>query len=171
MPSANLAEWHGCETTLYCFGDGTGTACPCGNNSPAGNHEGCLNSLGIGGKISAVGEASVAHDSLVLLGTQMTNAPALYFEGTMQLNGGAGAMFGDGLRCVGGTIVRLGIEANSSGSSHYPSAGDASVSVRGLVPPAGGTFTYQCWYRNADPAFCTAATFNLTNGVQVAWTP
>jgi hypothetical protein len=30
---------------------------------------------------------------------------------------------------------------------------------------------YQCWYRNADPVFCTVATFNLTNAVQVTWTP
>jgi hypothetical protein len=31
--------------------------------------------------------------------------------------------------------------------------------------------TYQCWYRNADPLFCTASTFNLTNGVEVTWIP
>jgi len=30
---------------------------------------------------------------------------------------------------------------------------------------------YQVWYRNAAPAFCTSATFNLSNGWQVHWLP
>jgi hypothetical protein len=29
---------------------------------------------------------------------------------------------------------------------------------------------YQVWYRNAS-AFCTPATFNLTNGLRVTWVP
>ena len=32
------------------------------------------------------------------------------------------------------------------------------VSQRGLVPAGGGIRTYQCWYRNANPTFCTPAT-------------
>jgi hypothetical protein len=35
---------------------------------------------------------------------------------------------------------------------------------------APGVRTYQAWYRNAA-AFCTASTFNLTNGVQLTWGP
>jgi hypothetical protein len=42
--------------------------------------------------------------------------------------------------------------------------------VRGLIPLAGGTREYQCWYRNAA-AFCTASTFNLTNGLEILWQP
>jgi hypothetical protein len=42
--------------------------------------------------------------------------------------------------------------------------------VRGSVPAGGGVRTYQAWYRNAA-AFCSAATFNLTNAVEVTWTP
>jgi hypothetical protein len=34
----------------------------------------------------------------------------------------------------------------------------------------GDVRTYQCWYRNAA-VFCTASTFNLTNGGQVTWIP
>jgi hypothetical protein len=41
--------------------------------------------------------------------------------------------------------------------------------VRGLVA-APGTRTYQVWYRNAA-AFCTSSTFNLSNGLQIAWGP
>jgi hypothetical protein len=35
---------------------------------------------------------------------------------------------------------------------------------------AGSTFEYQIWYRNAG-AFCSASTFNLSNGYSVTWTP
>jgi hypothetical protein len=78
-----------------------------------------------------------------------------------------GAVFGDGLRCAGGTAVRLKTTTNVGGGSQYPQAGDPSVSTKGAVT-APGTRTYQVWYRNSA-AFCTPSTFNLTNGVEVAW--
>jgi hypothetical protein len=99
----------------------------------------------------------------------MPNSSALYFQGTAQQGGGLGVAFGDGLRCAGGTIVRLGTKSNVGGASTYPTGGDPSVSVRGLVT-AGNVRNYQVWYRNAA-AFCTSSTFNLTNGVSVLWMP
>jgi hypothetical protein len=155
--------------TPYCLGDGSGTACPCGNNSPVGAMVGCLSSLGIGGKLGATGTASIATDTLTLLGSQMPNGPVLYFQGTTQTNGGLGTVFGDGLRCASGTIIRMKTTANVAGASQFPAAGDPSVSVRGLVTMPG-IRTYQAWYRNAAD-FCTPATFNLTNGVQLNWVP
>jgi hypothetical protein len=76
-------------------------------------------------------------------------------------------VFGDGLRCAGGAVARIGTKSNTGGASQYPGAGDAPVSVRGMVT-APGTRIYQTWYRNAA-VFCTAATFNLTNGVSITW--
>jgi hypothetical protein len=112
--------------------------------------------------------ASLGNDTCVLAGTGMPNSAALYFQGTDRLNNGAGVVFGDGLRCVGGTIVRLATKQNGAGFSQYPSAGDPPISVRGgIVTP--GMRRYQVWYRNANPAFCTAATYNLTNAVEVTW--
>ncbi len=153
--------------TAVCAGDGSGTACPCGNNSPAGSGAGCLSSLGMGGRLHAVGAASISADTLVLHGAQMPNAPCLYFQGTTQLVGGAGVTFGDGLRCAGGSIVRLGTKTNAAGASQYPDTGDPSLSVRGQVLSPGSR-VYQSWYRNAA-AFCQPATFNLTNGVAITW--
>jgi hypothetical protein len=156
----------GSGPVTFCSGDGTATACPCGNAGGAGR--GCANSVNASGaRIAAQGSASVANDTLVLAGDGMPNSSALYFQGTGQQGGGAGAVFGDGLRCAGGSITRLGTKQNASGASAYPSAGDPSVSVRGNCA-AGDVRTYQIWYRNAA-AFCTAATFNLSNGVQVTW--
>jgi hypothetical protein len=154
---------------LFCAGDGSGAACPCGNNSPQGQGSGCLNSLGTGALLSATGVASVASDTVVLSGTGMPNSSALYFRGTSQLSGGNGIVFGDGLRCVGGTIVRLGVKLNAGGASQYPTTGDASVSVRGGVAP-GDIRQYQVWYRNAAP-FCMGSTFNMSNGIEITWGP
>ncbi|MEY4774932.1 MAG: hypothetical protein RIT40_1967 [Planctomycetota bacterium] len=157
------------QITGFCFGDGSGSACPCGNASAVGSGEGCLNSLGAGGKLLGSGVPSLSADTVLLAGTNMPNSSALYFQGTTQQLGGAGAVFGDGLRCAGGSVVRLGTRTNAAGASGYPNAGEASVSVRGLVTTPG-TRTYQVWYRNSA-VFCTASTFNLTNGVEITWNP
>ena len=151
--------------TAYCFGDGTAAvACPCGNAGAAGN--GCASSINANGaNLNGAGNASISADSLVLTGSGMPNSNALYFQGTTQI----AAAFGDGLRCAGGTIIRLGTKLNAAGVSSYPAAGDLSVSVRGNVV-APGVRNYQAWYRNAA-AFCTPSTFNLTNGYSVTWTP
>jgi hypothetical protein len=154
--------------TTYCFGDGTGTACPCGNPGSAGN--GCASSVSAGGAhLGASGTASISGDTFVLTGTLMPNSSALYFQGTVQTAAGAGTAFGDGLRCASGSIIRLGTKVNAGGTSSYPSAGDALISVKG-ANSAGAVRDYQCWYRNAA-AFCTSATFNLTNGLEVTWAP
>jgi hypothetical protein len=42
--------------------------------------------------------------------------------------------------------------------------------VQGQVVATGSRY-YQAWFRNADPTFCTSATFNLTNGREVVWAP
>jgi hypothetical protein len=153
--------------TGFCFGDGTGTACPCANNGAVGN--GCASSVNAnGGNLAATGNPSLASDTVVLAGTGMTNTNCLYFQGTAQVSAGAGSAFGDGKRCAGGQIVRLKTIVNVNGNSQYPETGDPPVSVRGLVT-AVGTRTYQVWYRNAA-AFCTPDTFNLTNGFEIIWT-
>jgi len=128
-----------------------------------------LSSLGSGATIVATGNPSLTADSVLLTGSGMPNSSALYFQGSTRQNSGLGNVFGDGLRCAGGAIIRLATKTNIGGSSAYPGGGDPSVSVRGSVS-APGTRTYQVWYRNAA-AFCTASTFNLSNGVELTWAP
>jgi hypothetical protein len=157
------------SATAYCFGDGSGTACPCGNSSLVGDNEGCASSLGTGGKLVGSGGPSVSNDTFHLTGSRMPNSSVLYFQGTTQVASGAGGAFGDGLRCAGGTVVRLGSKTNASGGSVFPSGADPLISVKGVVS-AGATRDYQAWYRNSA-SFCTPSTFNLTNGVQAVWQP
>jgi len=168
-PAGGIAVWRGCRAsaTTYCLGDGSATACPCGNSSALGAGEGCAHSLGTGGGLDVTGAASVSGDSLVLRGSRMPSSTAVYIQGTTQLAGGAGVVFGDGLRCVGGSVIRLGTTVNVGGASRYPTPPQLPVSVRGVVP-AGSTRHYQAWFRNAA-AFCQLETFNLTSGASVVW--
>lgn len=154
--------------SAFCIGDGTTLPCPCGNDSPVGSSSGCLNSSGVGGHLSATGTASVASDSAKLWASGMTGASCVFFQGSAQ---GAPVVVDDGIGCVAGSIVRLGTKALSAGASTYPQAGDATISLRGAIPAAGGTYYYQCFYRNASASFCPPATSNRTNGVAVSWTP
>jgi len=152
----------------YCAGDGFSTPCPCGNSSTLFGDEGCLSSIGMGGKLVATGTARYGADTLVLSGTQMPNGPCLYFQGTTQLAGGQGVTFGDGLRCVGGTVIRLAIKTNVAGASQFPAGGDPSISTAGLVNTPGSQRNYQIWYRDSA-SFCSASTFNLTGAIAVTW--
>lgn len=155
-----------CVCTPFCAGDGSGAACPCGNNGLAGR--GCANSVDpSGARLVASGNAGLSNDTLVLAGDGMPNTSALYFQGTSGEGAGGGVPFGDGKRCAGGAVVRLGTKLNSGGASQYPSVGDPSVSVRGLIG-VPGVRTYQIWYRNAA-AYCTPSTFNLSNGFHIVW--
>jgi len=152
-----------------CFGDGSGTPCPCGNTSWSGARLGCKNSSGVGGSLTASGIASLAHDELTLHGNGMPNGSALYIQGAQLHAGGAGVVFGDGLQCVSTNVVRLGSKMNVIGSSQYPTANELPVSVRGGAT-AGSTLHYQIWYRDGS-SYCMGSTWNLTNVLSVAWAP
>ncbi len=152
----------------FCAGDGTGTACPCGNPGAPGN--GCASSVSpAGARLSASGLASLSADAVVLNSSGTPNAALLFYQGTQQAAGGAGIVFGDGLRCAVGSVRRLRTVQASGGQASIPGASDPTLSSMGLVT-APGVRDYQVWYRNAA-AFCTSATFNLTNGLEITWNP
>jgi hypothetical protein len=160
----------GSPGVAFCSGDGTATACPCGNAGGAGR--GCASSVDPSGSLlSATGFPSIGSDTSRLHSSGTPDSSLLFYQGTQQLLGGAGAVFGDGVRCVGGPIRRLKIADAVSGDASIPvaSAGDPVLSVMGGIT-APGTATYQVWYRNAAP-FCTPQTFNLSNGLEITWLP
>lgn len=160
----------GSGQAAFCVaGAGSTAACPCGNTPAPGAGGGCLNSLGVPARLTGTGTPSLANDTVVLAGTQMPAfSSVLYFQGTLRHNVGNGSGFGDGIRCAGGGVTRLGTALNApSGASQYPSGIQPSVSVRGGVTQPG-TRTYQAWYRNIAP-FCTAAAFNTSNGWEIYW--
>jgi hypothetical protein len=153
----------------FCYGDGTLTACPCGNDSAIAQAAGCANSFGFGASLAGGGNPSLAADALVLNAQGASGSSLLIAQGTAFHANGAGMPLGDGLRCIGGSIVRIATRPLAGGALQYPQAGDIPISVRGGVVSAG-TRTYQGFFRNAA-AFCTPSTQNSTNGVIVHWTP
>jgi hypothetical protein len=159
-----------CENyETFCFGDGYGAPCPCGNKGAPGR--GCANSANVeGAQLKGSGVADVSSDTFVLTASGMpATSTALFVQFESVLDGGLGAPLGDGLLCLSGTLIRLGTRAATAGVATYPSLGSPTVSVRGMVPP-GSVRYYQAHYRNAA-AFCTASTFNLTNAMRVNWIP
>ena len=158
--------------SAFCFGDGsTATACPCANPGSAGH--GCANSQDAGGALlEATGWSQVdpntGTDTVVLHGSHMTaTSTAIYLKGSS--SNPTGVLFGDGVRCTAGSLIRLRVKINVGGASRFPESGDPSLSVAGGTPPGSGlTATYQTYYR--DPAsYCTALTYNITNVVSLDW--
>jgi len=161
-------------TAPICFGDpGSGTPCPCGNeNDGSVPGSGCANgSYASGAHLTSSGTPSVSNDTLILSTTGMhPSNSGLYFQGNNTVNNGSGLPFGDGLRCVGGAVIRLQVRfADGIGSSST----NIAIAAKGGVSP-GDTKRYQCWYRDnsgAQPCGVGVNDFNLSNGYQVTWVP
>lgn len=150
----------------YCLGDGSGASCPCGNTGGTGS--GCRNSVFSGGATLAVsGSPSVsAHDLQLDVFGSTPGQPGLFFQGSSPIASGQGLPFGDGLRCVGGNVLRLQVSfANAFGDSQT----SADLVVLGGAQ-VGATNYYQWWYR--DPAGSPCGTgFNLSQAFELIWEP
>lgn len=148
----------------YCFGDGSGNACRCGNLGAPG--AGCANSSGQGTVLTATGSIEVSEDELTFTASGLPpNKVALLFEGSATAGGGSGVLLGDGLRCVGGATTRITFK--SSGPLGFAQFGP------GLAGPGnwlgGQTWNFQVWYR--DPTGPCGVGTNLSNGYRVTFIP
>jgi hypothetical protein len=155
-----------CERTFSRYCTCTAAVAPCGNSSAT---TGCQNSTGAGGSADGMGTTSLVTDDLqVVVGGLPPNSSHLLFSGPNQTQ----ITFGDGVRCIGSPVYRLGIQtASGAGTSNFgPGIAATLCSSFSQCLMAGSTFNFQVWYRNAAP-FCTASTFNLTNGLAVTYTP
>jgi Tol biopolymer transport system component len=161
----------------FCTPGRSGTlACPC-SNPPAGRDRGCDNSQSTGGaSIRASGSALLSADTLVLTTAgERSSAESIVLQGSVAST--PGSVFGQGVRCVGGTLRRLYVETASGGSIGAPTGAEPSVSARsaalGDTLLAGEHRFYMVYYR--DPFLlggCAAtSTFNATNAVDVPWQP
>ena len=161
--------------TPYCFGDGSGTQCPCGNNNDGSVlGAGCANGVfASGAKLSGSGVASISADTLVLSATGLDpDNSGLYFQANDDLS--PGIIWGDGLQCAGGQLKRLGVRfADATGASDT-SAWTTPISVWAGNVLAGDTKRYQLWYRDTSggqPCGVGINDFNATNGLKIVWTP
>lgn len=169
LPSAN-------PMTVYCeAGSGGVIACPCGN-PPAGPARGCDNSIATGGsQLNATGAANLSADTLVFTtGSQTLNGTTIVLQGTTQI--AAGVAFGQGVRCVGGSLKRLYVKSpGGTGGITAPVGADLTVSARsavlGDIITAGTSRFYMAYYR--DPIVLggcpSTSTFNASHAGAVVW--
>jgi hypothetical protein len=153
--------------------------CPC-DNPPSGPGRGCDNSDKTGGAvIAALGLASLSSDSLVFTTSgERDTALSVVMQGNGTVAGGV--VLGQGVRCLGGTIIRRLFSDNAkNGSVRLPdfAAGDPTVSKRsterGDEIKAGESRWYLVYYR--DPyvrGLCpNSRTFTATQTGRVTWAP
>jgi hypothetical protein len=151
-------------------------ACPCAN-SALGPGQGCDNSSSTGGAmLTAAGNAALSSDTVVInaIGEKPT-ATSILLQGD-NLNA-TGTVFGQGIRCVAGSLKRLYVKNAVGGAVTMPGAGDPTITARATAlgdTLAGGSVRYYgIYYR--DPIVlggCAASsTFNITNQASVTWNP
>jgi hypothetical protein len=122
-----------------------------------------INSSGFAAPISANGLASVAASNLSLSCEPVPNQPGLFYYGPNQNQ----LAFGNGFRCVGGTVGRLPVVTATGGAMQVQVdlASPPSASTQIL---AGSTWHFQAWYR--DPV-AGGAFFNLSDGISIDFQP
>jgi Tol biopolymer transport system component len=168
-----------CELTSVCDpGVNNVIACPCGNQ-PSGSGRGCDNSSSTGGAfLSASGIAYLSMDGLVFTtGDEKPTATSILLQGTATVPNGL--VFGQGVRCAGGTLKRIYVKVAVNGSIIAPDlgAGDPTVSARsaqlGVAIQPGQPYYYLVYYRDSIVlGGCSAAsTFNATQTGSVTYWP
>jgi hypothetical protein len=150
------------EPRLQRLCSGSQVPCPCNSGS-----HGCVNSTGQGARLDGSGATSLVVDGLTLQASGLPNGFCALFQGTERSMPTA---FGDGVLCVGGTLVRLGSVRAQAGVASWPPAGTTPLAQLGAVA-APGVRLYQAWYRDGVPGFCTVASFNTTDSVRAVWRP
>jgi hypothetical protein len=153
---------------VFCGGDGLDgnvLPCPCGNFGSAGH--GCANSVNPMGALLGASGAPSADDVVLLASGMPSTTSCIFLQGSAQDS----AFFGDGVRCAGGSLLRLRTRFASGGAAAFPDSTDTvTLSARGMVVPGSGMVRYyQTYYRNAAAAFCPPSTFNVTNGLVATW--
>lgn len=160
----------------FCLAGASGVVpCPCANPGMPG--AGCNNSSATGGAtLTAAGASSLSGDTLVFTTAgEKPTALSIVLQGTGI--SATGLVFGQGVRCVAGTLTRLYTKTAVGGSITAPVGADPSVSVRSAAlgsPILAGTYRYYgVYYR--DPTVLggcpSSSTFNITNQLAVYWLP
>lgn len=156
----------------FCFGDGTGVNCPCTNNGAAGR--GCKNSNPGSTGALLQGSGNTVPDTMVLTASgERPTSLSIFLQGD---DTQAKVPYGDGLRCVTGTLKRISTKTAVGGIASYPGSGEPSISARSAAlgdPIAPGqTRVYMTYYRDGTASFCpmpTGSSFNATQAILLVW--
>lgn len=177
--SVDVQGGPGPNLQAFCFGDGSGTNCPCNNNSNPGHEGGCANSVGDGAILLASGTPSVMADSLrfdVVLGSPSSFGLLVSANNQLPQTGniGEGIQAFDGLRCVGGGFLRHGARALDSFGQNTnpwgPPGGPAGGLINAFGFVVGQTRHFQVFYRDDTGAVCGTGQ-NTSNAITVTIEP
>jgi len=147
-------------------GDGTGPiVCESAQNFCSSTP----NSTGEAALLSVLESCSVVTNNFTLRAAPVPSQFGIFFYGLSQVNGGEGAPYGNGLRCVGGAdpVYRLPIVSAVDNALQYtldlakPPVEDARITV-------GSTWHFQAWFR--DPAGGGAG-FDLSDAASATFGP
>lgn len=156
-----FARW-GCQTSgTFCdASDGSLAACPCAN--PGAPESGCDIQQGTGGvQLGLVAREQGALNRVTWNGTGFPagSSPTAIVIRAGELDPATPVVFGDGLRCIGSTVVRMSTTLSLGGTSEHTIG-------HGV---AAGDYYYQLWYRDPSNAFCTKDEFNMSSGLTLGW--
>lgn len=152
----------------FCYGDGSGASCPCGNSASALSRQGCLHSGGVGMVLNTSGSASWALDNLVLTAEQCplgnTGIMLCGNQSTVPIT-----LF-DGMECAFGQVIRLSGQFQTNGSAS--DTGIFAQDPTGNYFVIGKTFTFQYASRDvaAGPSPCGSSA-NLSHAVKILLEP
>lgn len=158
-----------CDSAPTACAAGPLTACPCGNTPTSTTPMGCINSSGtLGGVLGAGGIASLTVDEVQVNAVFLPVLTSGLLAASNTLT--TGAVFGDGYSCLGPAPQRIAVRlANGAGLwSYYPTTGPRFSVAAGMV--AGTPRSFQLFYRD-NAAFCTSATYNVTNAFTLTYAP
>ena len=120
------------------------------------------NSTGSAASLTNGGSTSISADDLVLTAGPVPNQPGIFYYGPNQIE----VPFGDGYRCIGGTVRRMPVSTATGGN--LSRSVDYSANYAAGFITAGSSWNFQAWFR--DPA-ANGATFNLSNGLHITFCP
>ena len=131
----------------------------------------------LGSRIMAFGSTSVSTNDLVLVANHVDpGQPGIFFYGTAPIV--SGVPFGEGLRCVGGSVVRVLPPVFADPLGRLASAVDnQSPIIATSASPIviGATLHFQAWFRDPDCPDCNGdmlpTGFNLSNARTLTFTP
>ena len=154
------------DGTRLLLGDANGTVVfdLSQNGEPRQYCLGGLNSTGQRAFVNGQGSTSLATNEFVLIARRLpANAAGLFLFGA----GSTQIPFGDGFRCVEGSIRRLPLTTAGSGGRVVFPVDFSGAPFDTLTVP--NTWFFQFWYRDGDSS--TEFDFNLTNGLEVCLGP